>query len=137
MSILHKAALEEFKKEHFAKYESKIQEAAGAPVAIEVEWNSFADETTDAKLYDQALPRVFFEPLITGFKVIASSDVGKQAIKDGLKKIVIKNAKKIYGKDAFSFAEGVLTIDYLPFVNWNLDDQLRAEAVTEALSNGL
>jgi hypothetical protein len=44
--------------------------------------------------------------------------MGKEALKEALKKVVIKNEGGfVYGSNAYSFSNGVLTIDHVPFSN--------------------
>lgn len=68
---------------------------------------------------------------------IASDDMGKEALKAALKKIVIQNSEDIsYAGRAITFSDGVLTVDHAPTTNaWYVDD--RANAIREKLEKAL
>jgi hypothetical protein len=62
--------------------------------------------------------KVYFTPLINAIKEIAADDMGKEALREALKKVVIKNEGGIYyASGAYLFNGGVLTIDHPPMKN--------------------
>ena len=76
---------------------------------------------------------MYFTPVIAAVKEIVVDDLGKEALKETLKKIIIKNEGQIYyGSNAYSFKEGVLTIDHQPCTNIG-DEMDRTSELTKLL----
>lgn len=117
MGLLEKRALKTFQDDSYPKLTSEINTLAGYPVEFEVNWATLAlDEK--ASIYEESFTNVYFTPLINAIKEIITDDMGKEALKEALKKIVIKNeGGNVYGSNAYSFNAGVLTIDHEPFSN--------------------
>jgi hypothetical protein len=117
MGLLEKRALKAFQDGAYKKLTSEINSIAGFDVKFDVQWEKLAlDE--QSHLYEESFPKVYFEPIINAFKEITSDKMGKEALKETLKKIVIKNEGDIYsGSRAYSFEKGVLTIDHTPTTN--------------------
>jgi hypothetical protein len=117
MGLLEKRALKAFQDGAYKKLTSEINDIAGFSVKFEVNWETLAlDE--QSHLYEESFPKVYFEPIINAFKEIAADKMGKDALKETLKKIAIKNEGGIYyGSAAYSFDKGVLTIDHQPTTN--------------------
>src|SRR5688572_1287439 len=111
MGLLEKRALKTFQDDHYPKLTGEINTLAGYPIEFDVNWATLAlDEK--ATIYEESFTKVYFTPLIDAIKEIATDEMGKEALKDALKKVVIKNeGGNVYGSNAYSFKEGVLTID--------------------------
>jgi hypothetical protein len=116
MGLAEKRMASEFKESAFPGFKKQIDSAAGFEVAVEVNWESLATEGW-SHTYMEAFPQVYFEPLIGALKEICVDDMGKEGLKATLKKIAICNTAEKYGTSAFSFEEGVLTIDHSPSTN--------------------
>lgn len=117
MGLLEKRALKAFQDDSYPKLTSEINTLAGYPIEFDVNWATLAlDEK--ASIYEESFSKVYFIPLIDTIKEIITDDMGKEALKEALKKVVIKNeGGNVYGSNAYSFNEGVLTIDHEPFSN--------------------
>ncbi len=87
-------------------------------------------------LYGKDWPKVFFEPLVGALSAITVDDMGREALKAKLSKIVIANTTSSYGASAFTFEGGTLTIDHEPHTNVD-DVTLRTEALRELLERSL
>ena len=95
------------------------QEAAGFAIEIEVDWDQVAEEEM-GHMYNENLTKVYFLPLIDGLKAITVDDMGREALKEKISKIVIRNATgNYYGSDWSKLQDGVLVIDHKP--NSNVD----------------
>lgn len=79
-----------------------------AKVPVEVEWAELA-VADSASSYAEFFPKVYFQPLVDTLSAVASGDIGKSPLREGLKKIVIRNAGEFYSPAGISFADGVLT----------------------------
>ena len=117
MGLLEKRALKTFQDDSYPKLTSEINTLAGYALEFEVNWDTLAlDEK--ASIYEESFSKVYFIPLVNAIKEISADEMGKEALKEALKKVVIKNeAGNVYGSNAYSFNEGVLTIDHQPFSN--------------------
>jgi hypothetical protein len=117
MGLLEKRALKAFQDGAYKKLTGEINKIAGFNVDFDVNWETLALED-QSHLYEESFPKVYFEPIIKAFTEIASDEMGKDALKETLKKIIIKNEGGVYyGSGAYSFDNGVLTIDHQPTTN--------------------
>ncbi|SFE42854.1 hypothetical protein SAMN05518672_10691 [Chitinophaga sp. CF118] len=117
MGLLEKRALKAFQDGSYKTLTDEITAIAGYTIEFEINWDTLAlDEY--AAIYDDSFTKVYFTPLIAALKEITADDMGKEALKEALKKVVIKNEGGfVYGSNAYSFSNGVLTIDHVPFSN--------------------
>jgi hypothetical protein len=117
MGLSEKRALKTFQDDSYQKLTSEINNLAGYPLEFEVKWETLAlDEK--ASIYEESFTKVYFQPLVDAIREIITDDMGKKALKEALKKVVIKNeGGNVYGSNAYSFNGGVLTIDHEPFSN--------------------
>ena len=117
MGLQERRAVKAFQDNSYQKLTSEINTLAGFPIEFEVNWDTLALEEY-THMYEECFPKVYFTPLINAVKEITIDDMGKEALKESLKKVVIKNeAGNVYGSNAYAFNGGVLTIDHQPFSN--------------------
>lgn len=124
MGLQEKRAVKTFQDGNYQTLTNEINTLAGYPIEFEVKWDTLAlDEY--AHMYEECFPKVYFTPLINAIKEIVADDMGKEALKEALKKVVIKNEGGIYyASGAYLFEGGVLTIDHEPFNNVdNINDR--------------
>ena len=81
----------------------EIEEICGVAIPYEVDWESLSDDMEGLNFIDN----LSCHRLNMALRPICSDDMGKQAVREGLKKIVLKNVKT---KDEMkiSFQGGVL-----------------------------
>ena len=101
---------------------------------MEIDWQAIA-QLNDAHLYNEYWTRIFFEPLIGAFRRLCADDLGKEALKGGLKKVEITNTGQSYDRWAYSFENGVLKIDHKLVNADNLNE--RTDKVVSLLEEGL
>jgi hypothetical protein len=135
MGLNERRAVEEFKTNHFPAFKKQVDQAAGFEVPMTVEWTTLAADGY-SHLYNETYPKIFFEPLIAALKAVCSDQMGKDAVKGGLKKIVIHNSGGNSGPTGFSFESGTLTLDHLPCTNVD-DVSARTDGIKTLLENGL
>lgn len=117
MGLLEKRALKAFQEDNYQKLLSEINTLAGYTIEFDIKWDNIAKDDY-AAMYDEAFTKVYFTPFIEALKEITADDMGKEALQETLKKVVIKNEGGfVYGSTAYSFSDGVLTIDHEPFSN--------------------
>jgi hypothetical protein len=135
MGLAERRAVEHFKTDDFPGWMSKITKAAGFEVPVEVSWEALAVPDY-ASSYADFFGKVYFQPLVDALNGIAFDELGRNALRDGLEKIVITNTDEFYNTRGFTFAGGVLTLDHQP--NTNVDDvEERAKGLQRILESGL
>lgn len=136
MGLAERRALKAFQDNLLPGLTAEIHQAAGFPVPLEINWDQLAkDDYADS--YADFWQKVYFRPLIAALKAITIDDLGKDALKAGLKKIVLCNSKDTYTAEyAATFEGGVAMIDHDPCSNVDYVDD-RAAALTKALEKGL
>jgi hypothetical protein len=136
MGLQERRAVKAFQDGNYQTLTSEINTLAGYPLEFEVNWDTIAQEEY-THMYDEGFTKVYFTPLINAVKEITADDMGKEALKESLKKVVIKNeAGNYYGSNAYTFAGGVLTIDHQPFSNIDNISE-RSEELSKLLMKNL
>jgi hypothetical protein len=81
----------------------EIEEICGAPIPYDVDWDSFSDDLEGLNFMDN----LSCHRLNMALRMICVDDMGKEAVRDTVKKIHLKNVKT---KDemALTFTDGVL-----------------------------
>src|SRR3954449_13219792 len=81
----------------------EIEEICGAPIPYEVDWDSFSDDLEGLNFLDN----LSCHRLNMALRTICIDDLGKEAVRDGVKQIKLKNVES---KDAMklAFERGVL-----------------------------
>ncbi len=132
MGLIEKRAIKAFQEGSYINLVKEINTIAGYELVFDVKWDSLAAEEY-AHLYEESFNKVYFTPLIAALKEITSDDLGKEALKSTLKKVVIKNDNNIYyAESAYSFDGGTLTIDHSPISNIDNINE-RSEYLTKML----
>jgi len=81
----------------------EIEEICGKPIPYEVDWDSLADDAEALNFMDN----LSCHRLNMALRMICQDDLGKQAVRDGLKSVKLKNVKDKAAKQ-ISFQNGVL-----------------------------
>lgn len=136
MGLAEKRAIKAFQEGTFKELETKILELVGEKLEIEIDWSSLAIDKME-HLYEKALPKVYFLPLISALENICTDDMGKEALNEGLSKIVIKNDAGIHNSSKWAnFTNSILTLDHEPITN--IDDvQDRSKTIQKLLEENL
>lgn len=131
MGLAERRAVKSFQDTKYPRLKAEIDEAAGFEVTIDVQWDTLAVEDY-AEMYEDAFPKVFFRPLIDAIKAVCIDDLGKEALKEGLKKITIANE----GRNGVTFQFGILEISYNPISNLDYGAERKTE-IQRVLEKGL
>lgn len=88
MGLAEKRKAEAIKTDALPKFESQLNEAAGYPINVEIDWNSFTafDEYPLSRLEN-----FVFGDVLGFVKKICADDMGKEALQDAMTTIHIKN----------------------------------------------
>jgi len=136
MGLNERRTTHDFQTNELPGLQAKVDEAAGFNVPIEVHWDQLTPEG-ESHLYSASWKAVYFEPLIAALKSVARDDMGREALKAGLKRVVIVNATGNYYPDNWAKLEaGTLTLDHEPLVNAG-DVEPRSARLVSVIENGL
>jgi hypothetical protein len=135
MGLTERRATKEFQDKQLPGLQAEIHKIVGFAVPLEIEWNQLAVEG-ESNHYAAAWPELYFKPVIEGLRQIARDDMGKEAVKAGLKKIELRNSKDTANaNNAISFVSGALIIDHKLSNVGDVADRIKC--VVKAVENGL
>lgn len=131
MGLAERRAAKHFSEQTYPGIKKDIDAAAGFDVQIEVAWDQLAVDDY-ASSYEVDFPKIYFKPIVEAFKGICIDDLGKDALKEKLKKVQVGNSGPTF---AATFTMGVLKIDacYSNIDYW----QDRKKIIQEVLEKGL
>ena len=103
MGLNERRKIKELQDTTFPGRVKEIEEICGKAIPYEVDWDSLADDAEGLNFIDN----ISCHRLNMALRVICQDDMGKQAVRDGIKLIKLKNAKD---KSAMkmTFENGVL-----------------------------
>jgi hypothetical protein len=141
LNLTDRRAVTAYEQGTYAKFLKDIQAAAGFAVPVEVKWESIALPEQSANYSDDDFwTRVFFIPLQKALAATAADDMGKQALKAKLQKIVIyfdqATAPSKNYAEGVTFKDGVLSINFAPYTNPD-DIEDRVKGIQKVLEAGL
>ena len=135
MGLAERRSVERFKNDDYPGWKSRIDEAAGFEVPIEVSWEELAVPDY-ADRYAEYFPQVYFQPLLDAFSTVAADDMGKEALRETMSKVVIRNTDEFISPSGISFAGGVLTFDHKSDTNTHHVEE-RTKALQAVLESAL
>ncbi|HTJ66763.1 MAG TPA: hypothetical protein VL551_04475 [Actinospica sp.] len=135
MGLAERRSVERFKNEDYPGWKARIDEAAGFDVPIEVTWEELAVPDY-ADQYAEYFPQVYFQPLLDALGAVGADDMGKEALREGVTKVVVRNTDTYFSESGISFAGGVLTIDHKSDTNTHHVAE-RTKALQSVLEAGL
>ncbi|MDD5091645.1 MAG: hypothetical protein PHQ23_12110 [Candidatus Wallbacteria bacterium] len=119
MGLAEKRAVKEFQDNHLEPAKKALNDAAGFEVPLEVDWDAIAIPEY-SHMYEECFKKVFFNTVEEAFKDICKDEMGKEALKSGLKQVAFKNSNKFSNYNGITFENGVLTVDHKTATN--IDD---------------
>jgi hypothetical protein len=122
MGLADRRAVREFQQKRLPDLRKEIDTAAGCEIPLEVEWDQLAVEGKgEWYMADDFWVLSYFRPLAAALSEITFDDLGREAVRDGLKKVVFTYDPASAPESDFTrgvlFADGVLTINFVPGVN--------------------
>jgi hypothetical protein len=104
MGVNERRKIQELQETTFPARTAELAEiCGGGNITYEVDWDSFADDLEALNFFDNLSCNIVNMAL----RVICADDLGKGAVRDGLKLIKLKNVKTLPEK-LISFKDGVL-----------------------------
>ena len=135
MGLQEKRLIKDFQDSKLPGLIKEIEKFVACPV--DIDWDTLTmTDGVDSSYWADSWVKVYFDPIISGFKEIASDDMGREALKDGVKKIEICNKSDQYGPSGITFNGGVLRIDHKPCTNVDYGHE-RAQQIVTVLSKAL
>ena len=105
MGLIEKRLIKQGQEEWVPEAQKELREVTGSEQVYEVEWEGFsADEAALNNVRYQGLRRI-----TAAFRVVCSDALGKDAVKEQVAKVVVKNADEV-AKKGFSLKDGVFTV---------------------------
>src|SRR5579863_8114569 len=103
MGLEERRMIKELQHVTFPGRVKEIEEICGAPIPYDVDWDSLKDDAEALNFMDN----ISCHRLNMALRGICSDAMGKEAVRDGLKKIKLKNVKTP-GEMSMTFQDGVL-----------------------------
>ena len=103
MGLNERRKIKELQETTFPGRVKEIEEICGAPIPYEVDWDSLSDDAEGLNFIDN----LSCHRLNMALRVICQDDMGKEAVRDGLKLIKLKNVKTP-AEMSINFSGGVL-----------------------------
>ena len=133
MGLAERRAVKAFQDNQYPEFKRQIDEAAGFDLPIEVHWDSLSTNGEGyANILEDTLAKVYFIPLVDALKAITIDDMGKEALKAGLAKVVIQAVDPT----KLVFEDKVLLFDHNPCSNVDYGDE-RKKTLQQELERGL
>src|SRR5215467_13182232 len=103
MGLAERRKIKDLQDVTFPDRVKEIEEICGKPIPYEVDWDSLADDMEGLNFIDNISCHRFNMAL----RIICLDDMGKEAVRDGLKLIKLKNVKN-KSDMSIAFDDGVL-----------------------------
>src|SRR5690242_2002259 len=103
MGLAERRKIKELQEVTLPERVREIEEICGVPIPYEVDWESLADDAEGLNFMDN----ISCHRLNMALRVICMDDMGKEAVREGLKKVRLKNVKN-KGEMGMTFEGGVL-----------------------------
>lgn len=114
MGLAERRRIAEIREKHGPRFQSELNEAVGFELPFEIEIASFPENKTVLDCYDFNYESYGPGMVVQVFKNICYDDMGKDAVKAAIKKILFRNTAKDPenpGDKSFSLVDGLLTIE--------------------------
>src|SRR5262252_7052075 len=89
MGLNERRKMKELQEVTFPARVKEIEEICGKPIPYDVDWDSLADDAEALNFIDN----LSCHRLNMALRVICQDEMGKQAVRDGLKSVKLKNVK--------------------------------------------
>jgi len=103
MGLEEKRRIKELQEVTLPERVREIEEICGTPIPYDVDWDSLADDAAGLNFLDN----LSCHRLNMALRTICADDLGKEAIRDGLKVVKLRNVADVSDKQV-TFADGVL-----------------------------
>ncbi len=105
MGLIEKRLIKEAKDSWLPGEQKEMQDLAGAPVLVDVDWPTF--ENDEAALKN--VQHLGVRKIANAFRVICVDELGKEAVREGVKRVVVTN-QATPGTPTIGVENGVVTL---------------------------
>jgi hypothetical protein len=135
MGLAERRIVKDFQDNYLPVLKKQVDEAARFEVPLEVNWDSLSTDEYP-HIWLEAWPKLYFQPLIAALKHITQDEMGREALQETLKKVVVQDLSGAYYGDRWSvFQNGILILDHK---NTNADNiKERTDGLINTLEKGL
>lgn len=120
LNLAQRRILTGFQTSYYDGWVKEFQKLTGKEIPVEVNWDEFfhGSDNTDPEYLQKAWKNIFFISLENTFKNLCVDDMGKMAVAEKIKKVMIAPNKDIASAErSCVYADGVLTICHNPRSN--------------------
>ncbi|TCI90773.1 hypothetical protein [Tenacibaculum sp. M341] len=136
MGLAERRVIKAYQEGEYQNFLSEVKDVIGDEIEFDIDWDSLPNEKYTKSL-EQGLTEIYFKPILNSFKVIAEDEMGKEAIRESVKKIVIKDENdNAYASKTYKFNDGVLIVDHCSYTNIGNTDE-RTKLLTKLLESNL
>jgi hypothetical protein len=129
MGLAERKAVHEVKENAFKEFEAKVAQVCGFSPKLEFDWATLENNPECVSFIERKRPSAYmFDRVLTALTAVCADDMGKSAIKEGLKEI-----KMIPAAGSLEFVGGVLTVRNCFGMNGAYD----AKQIQNVLEKGL
>lgn len=107
MGLEERRKIKDYQDRQVPERTAELAEICGCPVAYDIDWASFADDASAINYLDN----VAFHRINMAMRTLCVDALAKDAVRDGLKTIRIKNVKA-EGERGMGLAAGVLDMKW-------------------------
>jgi hypothetical protein len=105
MGLQERRAMEQAVQGWLPARQAELKEICGGDVPYDVDWASFEGDVKGIEWLEFNGP----QQVSAAFRGVCTDDLGRQAVREGVKKVVLKNMAEI-GQKALGFQDGVLSL---------------------------
>jgi hypothetical protein len=105
MGLIEKRLIKQGKEEWVPTAQKELREVTSGEQVYEVDWDTFAnDEVALNNVQNQGLRRI-----TAAFRIVCRDDLGKEAARDSVQKIVLKNVGEVSAKGV-TIKDGIMSV---------------------------
>lgn len=120
MNLAQRRISQAYQQEKFPAWKNKIDAAVGFDLPLEVKWDTMVSDSYDQQDdYFAWYDKVYFSPLLNALQQVCQDAMGKEAVKAGLKKVVIDGSEGTFPEKS-AFEGGVFSVAHV--FHTNVDD---------------
>lgn len=127
--------MKQFAEVHLPEFVKQLQEIVGFALAVDVNWESLHHQGSDSSYWIENMKKVYFEPTVAAFKAVCADDMGREAVKAKIKKLLIQNSDGRYNNFC-SIDSNTLVFDHGPDTNVDYGND-RTKELTSFLESSL
>lgn len=141
LALAERRGLKAYQEKIWPDQLAAIQEAAGTPIEVEVHWEKLASRGYGQYFLEPDwFTNVYFVPLSKALAEVARDDIGREAIRAKLQRIVVTfddaTAPISTYENGLRFEDGTLTVNFRPGENAG-DVDWRVQAIVALLEKSL